>query len=383
MKENEKVISEMKEKEKNIKNEIERLKKSTDPTDKYKSTSFKDKLLKYQAEIKNKQSTIEEMKNLYGEKGNKLLEKWKGIIQKRKDLLKIVEGEKSKEDNQIKRSIVDDELKEKLREIQKLNKELLVAYFFEGELDKGELDKLTKKEKDEYDRKEKPTDNVSTIKSNIENLEDEYIDISAKISDTEKFQALIKLYYEKLERIKYLKDGKKREKEKVDSKLKEIARTLRDLKSSVTSITPQSGNTDNNPQIKIQKEEQLKEIERFEKINDEYKMYDDIKNSIEKNIEQIKGAIKNNNYSGFDKFYDDYKKEAYLTAHASGGGYSRIHNKPKHKSKRNKLIKKKGLKNRYKTKRILNRVKNTKHKTLRRLKKRYRKRKYTIKQRKN
>ena len=385
MKENKNVLNEMEEKEKNIKDEIDKLHKSKDPTDKYKSTSFKDKWLKYQAEIKSKKSTIEEMKNLYGENGEKLVQKWEDIIKKRKDLLKIVESEKSKESNQIKKSIVDDELKEKLREIQKLNKELLVAYFFEGE-----LDKLTKKEIDEYDRKDKPTDNVSTIKANIQNLEDEYINISAKISDTEKFQALIKLYYEKLERIKYLKDGKQREKEKVDSKLKEIARTLRDLKSSSISkendgSSDNNSSDNNNPQIKLQEGEQTKESEKFKVINSEYQKYHDIKVRIENNIKSIKNAIKENKYSEFDTFYSSYKDENYLNTSGSSSseGGSRIHNKPKHKSKRNRLIKKKGLKNRYKTKRILNRVKNTKHKTLRRLKKRYRKRKYTIKQRKN
>jgi len=380
-------VDTLKEQEKNLKAEIKRLNASSDPTDKYNVASVQEKLLKIQADIRKKSAIVEVDKKKYGENGEEIIKGWKKILRDRELLLDNVNNEKKKENTRLKREIVDKELNEKFKKIKELNKDLLIAYFYEGH-----LENLTKREIEEYDREKRPDEDASNIISNLKSLEDDYLETASKVNESEKVQALLKLYSDYLNRLKKLKDGKEEEKKRVDNKLKDIARTLRDLKASgeSTETSGESTKTSEGSQYKIQHDEEQKLIKKITDINNKL---DDIKNKVD-GIEKIITNLKKSKISNEDlkNKIEEYQNLKY-SGNLSTGGRKHI-NKHKHKrkSKRLHMVNKK-LKYRYKTRRIMkNNNKNKKYNknksnktqskksrtTLRRLKNKIKKKKYTL-----
>ena len=374
-------VDTLKEQEKNLKAEIKRLNSSSDPTDKYNVTSVQEKLLKIQADIRKKSAIVEVDKKKYGENGEEIIKGWKKILRDRELLLDNVNNEKKKENTRLKREIVDKELDEKFKKIKELNKDLLIAYFYEGQ-----LENLTKREIEDYDREKRPDEDASNIISNLKSLEDDYLETASKVNESEKVQALLKLYSDYLNRLKKLKDGKEDEKKRVDNKLKDIARTLRDLKASEGSAKASEGS-----QYKIQQDEEKKLITKITNINNKL---DDIKKKVD-DIERIITNLKKSKISNEDlkNKIEEYQNLKYSN-NTGGRGRGRKH-KHKRKTKRLHKVNKK-LKYRYKTRRIMkNNNKNKKYNknksnktqskksrtTLRRLKNKIKKKKYTLRRR--
>ena len=321
----------------NMKEEIKRLDASSDPSDKYKITSLQDKLLKYQADIRKKSAIIQTDKDKYGVNGEEIVKGWKRILKERETLLNSVNNEKKKEGTRLKREIVDKELDEKFKKIKELNKELLIAYFYEGK-----NIHLTKRETEEYDREKRPDENVSDIISNLKSLEEDYLETASKVNESEKTQAFLKLYSDYLNRLRKLKDGKEDEKKKVDYNLKDIARTLRDLKSQEDSKT----------QYKLQKKEETDLIIKINEINSSLKTIKTNVDKVVRNITQLKGKqisiqeLKNK----IDEYQDLKYTEQTSAINTTSGGRKYNH---KRKSKRLHQVNKK-QKYKYKTKRMMN-----------------------------
>lgn len=364
----------------NIKEEIKRLNESSDPSDKYKVTSLQDKLLKYQADIRKKKAIIIENDTKYGKNGEEIIKGWKKILKDKEALTNSVNNEKKKEGTRLKREIVDKELDEKFKKIKELNKELLVAYFYEGQ-----LKNLTKRETEEYDREKRPDENVSDIISNLKSLEEDYLETASKVNESEKTQAFLKLYSDYLNRLRKLKDGKEDEKKKVDYKLKDIARTLRDLKSQGDSGT----------QYTLQKKEENDLITKITDINTSLQTIKENVDNVVKNITQLKE--KQFSIQDLKNKIDEYQDLKYTEQPLKISGGRKY--KHKRKSKRLHLSNKK-LKYRYKTRRMMenkNKNKSNKNKSKRRRitirhlnnknknknRNKNRKKKYTIRRRRN
>ena len=375
----------------NIKEEIKRLNESSDPSDKYKVTSLQDKLLKYQADIRKKKAIIIENDKKYGKNGEEIIKGWKKILKDKEALTNSVNNEKKKEGTRLKREIVDKELDEKFKKIKELNKELLVAYFYEGQ-----LKNLTKRETEEYDREKRPDENVSDIISNLKSLEEDYLETASKVNESEKTQAFLKLYSDYLNRLRKLKDGKEDEKKKVDYKLKDIARTLRDLKSRGNSDKLKSqGDSDSGTQYTLQKKEENDLITKITDINTSLQTIKENVDNVVKNITELKG--KQVSIQDLKNKIDEYQDLKYTEQPLKISGGRKY--KHKRKSKRLHLSNKK-LKYRYKTRRMMenkNKNKSNKNKSKRRRitirhlnnknknknKNRNRKKKYTIRRRRN
>ena len=210
------------------------------------------------------------------------------------------------------------------------------------------------------------------------------METASKVNESEQVQAFLKLYSDYFNRLKKLKDGKEDEKKRIDSKLKDIARTLRDLKSSGTITSNQ---------YKLQQEEEKILIEKITKINTDLKTIKEQYDTIEKSIRELKVGSNKNQFSDgkLENIISEYQKIKYTIEpnqeNSSGGcgGGVRKHNN-KRNSKRLHPVNKK-QKYRYKTRRriknkIMNKTKSKKYcTTLRRLKNRNRKKKYTIRRR--
>jgi hypothetical protein len=383
-------IKSLEEEEKNLKEEITRLSASSVPSDKYNVTALKTKLLKYQADIRKKKSfglvspngqSTSTSGDILTTKKKEIIAKWEKILTDRKVLLKGIDKEKKKGETSIKRDAVEKELKEQFKRITEMNKELLIAYFYEND-----LVKLTKREIEEYDRERRPDESVKDIWDNLKSLEEEYLETAGKVDEREKGQALLKLCSDYLHRLQKLKDNKKEEKGKIDSKLKDIARTLRDLtpysskgsnsNSAVTSGSSQSkSKPEDNKQYDIQKSEERTLLKDFDKIDKELKNIEN-KDIINVNtiIKEIKTIQGNDKLKSSLKRYQDLKYTVSSTSSSnsststSGGSLnSNI------KSKRIHPL----IKNR-KTKRIMKIKTKNGVTTLRRLKNRIKNKKYTI-----
>ena len=378
-------VKTLEDQEKNFKDEIKRLNASSDPGDKYKVTSLTDKLLKLQTDIRKKKAEVLLDEKKFGTNGESIIKKWKDILQKRKMLFSNVDNEKKRESIKIKKDAVEKELKDKFDQIKKLYKELLIAKFYEGT-----LTNLTKEQEASYEREKRPDNDSNGITLNIESLEEDYLDTAGKINDTEKLQALLKLFSEYLNTLKKEKSDIEREKKKLESNISII-------NSDISRLLSSRGIKVLNDEIKKDDEYILKDNEKkdlvakLSKITIQLKEKKDKITEIEKIIKESKkpGTKYNSLKEKYDKKNNqreiEIEPETELKVTTTGGGSN---NNRKRKSKRlrlHSLLKKR--KYRYKTKRMMKSKSKNKnkckkgHKTLRRLKNRIKKKKYTIRRR--
>jgi len=362
--------------ERNLKEEIKRLNASSDPGDKYKVTSFTDKLLKLQTDIRKKKADVLLDANKFGTNGEFIIKKWKDILQKRKMLFSNVDNEKKRESIKIKKDAVEKELRDKFDQLKKLNKELLIAKFYEGI-----LTNLTKEQEASYEKEKRPDNDSNGITLNIESLEEDYLDTAGKINDIEKMQALLRLFSEYLNTLKKEKSDIEREKRKIEG---DISIINSDISRFLSSRGIKALNTKVEAELKKDSEYSLKDTEKKDLIAKLSEITSKLKERKDK-IVKIEKIIKESKKPGtkYDYLKNKYHDKNNQTETTSSGGSN---NNRKRKSKRlYPLIKKR--KYRYKTKRMMksknkNKNKSKKgHKTLRRLKNRIKKKKYTLRRR--
>jgi hypothetical protein len=324
-------------------NDIYEKLKTTDP---YNATAVKADLAKVQATLRKKKADIGVLERKY--KKSELIEKWEATLKKMDAIKNTIDSEKTKDEKTIANKTVKDEMKKLFdKEIKRLKEEYLIAQFKEGD-----ESKLTKSEKEKFEKKDRPIESAKQIKDNLDSLKTQYLDIAGKLGFFEKIQGEITLLNDDFAHIKELKTSKESEKKKIDDKLREISTEL----GRIGSSNPERAKTLKEESATLQAESTKKEFETtIKKLKLEEENYKDY-------IKALK-QISNNN-DAQKKYKELYDNEKYgkiiktLQVQAGGGKGSR----------------KRKIKRRRKTKRLLKHVQNKKR-TVR--KKGHRRRKYT------
>ena len=175
----------------------------------------KDELAKMRAKLFKKQVDFQKMEATFGKNGEKLVnDVWEKSLTKMNNFKSTVENEKKLEETKIEYETVNKELKDKFDEIKKLKELFLIVSSFAGE-DK----ELTKDEKEKFDKKDKPVENYSDLKKNIDSMEEEYLEIAKKLGVEKKIQAKMTLLNYDAERLKTIKKAKEEERKKKDDEL--------------------------------------------------------------------------------------------------------------------------------------------------------------------
>jgi hypothetical protein len=301
--------------------------------DQYNAESVKNELTKVQTNIRKKTTDIRFIEDKYKE----IATKWLDGRKKMKSMKESIETEKNKSERENEGKVIKENLQKKLELIKKKKEEYLLALFKEDEKSVDLLHEEVKK----YKNKDKPFDDASTLKNELEELEKEYLEIASKSSYKKKTDGQIDLWNDYLTRYKAI--------------LSEIKRDERSLESgyneSLYNANKYKGLADKN--LIEDKKEEIKNklmknkvfLKRMMRIIAVYEKYiQELKKANEDTDENIKIKI--------DKFESELEKANVDTPETSGGKKTQ---KKKHR-KRNK-----------KTKRIIRR--RIKHKTLRKLKK--------------
>jgi len=357
-------IEKLEETETELKKSIGQLTNSLFPNDKKKLQPLTNELLTIQSDIRKKKAFIENEKD-----EKKIIQDWENILNKKKKLLQDINDENEKEIINKKKEKLDKKIKEILKEIDDLNKELLIAYSYEGI-----FNKITNDEKEEF-KKKRPNKRASDIIEQIKSLEDDYINTSLTINESEKIQTLLNLYSDFLIRLSILKTGKEKEKRQISEKINEISKSIEGIKNR------RDGNK-SQPQIDSKNSDIIKEEDKEKNINDEINKLDENIKKTESKIYEIRENSTVNNIDIFNKLKKEYRDLKYTTTVNPFTGGNKY--KQNRKSKRiHRMIKKRKYK--YNTKRLMknkNKNKSKKNrKTLRRLKNRIKKKKYTLRRR--
>jgi len=357
-------IEKLEETETELKKSIGQLTNSLFPNDKKKLEPLTNELLTIQSDIRKKKAFIENEKD-----EKKIIQDWENILNKKKKLLQDINDENEKEIINKKKEKLDKKIKEILKEIDDLNKELLIAYSYEGI-----FNKITNDEKEEF-KKKRPNKRASDIIEQIKSLEDDYINTSLTINESEKIQTLLNLYSDFLIRLSILKTGKEKEKRQISEKINEISKSIEGIKNRRDGNKSQSQLDSKNSDI-------IKEEDKEKNINDEINKLDENIKKTESKIYEIRENSTVNNIDIFNKLKKEYRDLKYTTTVNPFTGGNKY--KQNRKSKRiHRMIKKRKYK--YNTKRLMknkNKNKSKKNrKTLRRLKNRIKKKKYTLRRR--
>jgi hypothetical protein len=201
------------------------------PNDPYGNKSVQVDLAKLQGEIRKKEAEIRILEDKFGiDKdtkqidGNKLIKTWVDSQSQLEKLGETIQQDKTIEEKRIKIESVNKELDEKLKEIVKLKKDLILAKFFAG--DYFDLTKSEKESNEKKSMKDKPLEDVDTLKTNLETMITQYLEIAAKFSPYNEVQAYITLLNNDLNEVKKIKESWKKEK---DDKEKEISKKIADI----------------------------------------------------------------------------------------------------------------------------------------------------------
>ena len=181
------------------------------PADPYGNKSAQVELAKVQGEIRKKKGEIAVITKKYGKNGEIEIARWENSQKEIDKLSKTIEDEKTIEEKKIKVESVNKELDEKLKEIVKLKKDLMLAKFFAGQYDDLDREKFESKA-----AKERPLESVETLQANLDLAKENYLEIAAKFNEFNKLQAKITLLGSDLTDLKELKDAKKKGKDKKD-----------------------------------------------------------------------------------------------------------------------------------------------------------------------
>jgi hypothetical protein len=206
------------------------IRKRMNPSDPYSNKSAQAELAKVQGEMRKKEAEIISLENKFGidEKimkkdkikvidGSKLIKTWEDSTLELKKLSDTIEAEKTISEKKIKVESINKELDEKLKEIVKLKKDLMLAKFFAGQYDDLDKDTLESKTK----ATERPLESVETLQANLDLAKNNYLEIARKFSDFNQLQAKITLLNSDLTDLKELKEAKKKGKDKKDKEKNE------------------------------------------------------------------------------------------------------------------------------------------------------------------
>ena len=220
-----------------LKKQEDELRKRMNPADPYGNKSVQVDMAKLQGELRKKEAEINMLENKFGidtereiktrERiidGSKLIKTWVDSQTQLEKLADTIEKDKSIEEKKIKAESVNKELDEKLKEIVKLKKDLILAKFFAG--DYFDLTKSEKESNEKKSMKDKPLEDVDTLKTNLENTVMQYLETAKKFSPYNEVQAYITLLNNDLNEVKKVKESWKKEK---DTKDGEISKKLADI----------------------------------------------------------------------------------------------------------------------------------------------------------
>lgn len=308
--------------------------KTADP---YNAASIKADLAKVQANIRRKKADIGVLDRKYNK--DEMIRKWVDTLNKMSSIKKTIESEKTKDEKTIANKTVKDEMKKLFdKEIKKLKEEYLIASFKEGN-----EDNVTKSEREKFEKKDRPIESAADIKTNLDNIKTQYLEIAGKLGFFEKIQAEITLLNDDMAHIKELKTSNEGEKKKIDDKMREISTELGRIGNS---------NMDRTKTLKLEQETLQEEstkknfeqkIKKFKKKEEDYKDY----------IKKIKGIPNNkeakNNYKNIlegtnekgEKYYDIIKTT--LKVDQAGGGKNSLKRKEKKKKRKTKRLVKRSL----------------------------------------
>jgi hypothetical protein len=224
----------------------------------YNVQANQQELVKVENRLIKATADYELLKTKLGEYGEKLITTWNSTITEMENFKKAVKQEKTSSENRILNDSVNAELKKKMEEITKLKKTLYLAYFKEG-LTK----EVTKSEKDRFEKEPAPIETVSELETNLKMLEEDYLEIAAKISVLNKIQGIVTLLTADMNRVKELKKAKDDEKNTIDKKLKDISTEIANLTKNLSETDLNLMNSDD----KSQQEEFAKKYPRIQSLN--------------------------------------------------------------------------------------------------------------------
>lgn len=238
------------------------------PNDPYGNKSAQVDLAKAQGELRKKEAEIKMLEEKFGKDasgkidGSKLIKTWEESQGQLEKLGETIKQDKTIEEKKIKVESVNKELDEKLKEIVKLKKDLMLAKFFAGQYDDLDKEKFESKA-----AKERPLESVDTLQANLDLAKDQYLEIAGKFSDFNKLQAKITLLSSDLTDLKELKDAKNKGKKKMEGEIK----TKSDAKLNIARIVKESQRTEKTANEIKEEEGYNKDIDLLQKeIADKY-----------------------------------------------------------------------------------------------------------------
>ena len=251
-----------------LKKQEDELRLRIKPNDPYGNKSAQVDLAKAQGDLRKKEAEIKMLEEKFGKDasgkidGSKLIKTWEESQGQLEKLGETIQQDKTIEEKKIKVESVNKELDEKLKEIVKLKKDLMLAKFFAGQYDDLDKEKFESKA-----AKERPLESVETLQTNLDLAKDQYLEIAGKFSDFNKLQAKITLLSSDLTDLKELKEAKNKGKKKMEGEIK----TKSDAKLNIARIVKESQRTEKTANEIKEEEGYNKDIDLLQKeIADKY-----------------------------------------------------------------------------------------------------------------
>jgi hypothetical protein len=345
-------IEDLKLKQANINQQIKTL--SDDPSDKYNAKLLEPQKIKIQEALRKKETELEVIKKYKKD----IITKWEKGYKLNKNFLKTIKNTKDNADIKMNFETLNKELKIKLSEIVKEKENILVVEFFNGN-----TDNISKKDIKKYESMDRPLDKVIDLKSNLEELETQYLETAEKINKFTMIQAYIKLKNEELNRYKKFKDDKKEEKGKYEREKIPKNNELR-----INIAIKKDGEDEAKSRIMKEIEDINKEID---KVSNKIEEVTGIIKEYETHIKKVKEIPETDNsetiYKEYKVKFDDNLQKILNSNTRNGGSNKSMKNTRKVKKYKRNHITQRDMKN-----------KRLKKQTIRRRKNRLRKKKYTL-----
>jgi hypothetical protein len=195
-------------------------------------------LTRIQADLLKKQPPLELLERKYGAKGEKIIIRWNTARNKMLELKNSLKKKRTDEEAKISSATINTELAEKMKEIDRVEKDILLKQFTMGQF----MD-MTKSEKDEYTKTneketiQQPSDSLETLKGQLKTLKDEYLEIADQF---ERFNQSIveknKLVQRDFNRIKALKTSIQSSNQNKQTKIADSQKKEREIDSTISQI---------------------------------------------------------------------------------------------------------------------------------------------------
>jgi hypothetical protein len=271
------------------------IRKRMNPSDPYGNKSAQVDLAKVQEEIRKKKAELETLEKKFGKDsdgkidGSELIKTWVNSQTQLDKLGDTIEQDKTIEEKKIKMESVNKELDEKLKEVVKLKKDLILAKFFAG--DYFDLTKSEKESNEKKSMKDKPLEDVDTLKTNLETMITQYLETAKKFSEYNEVQAYITLLNNDLNEVKKVKESWKKEKDVKDGEKSKKLADIANVKKGAEGI---------------------REGEKgFAELQAKLKPINDAVDAIEKEINKTINPVYDNavkKYDLYTKYTNEFKK---------------------------------------------------------------------------